>query len=73
MQNNRRRGHNEERYVINLFKELTKFKDIVSSRYGSKMLDDKGVDILGLPFNVQIKTLNNKVKLTTKERYVSGK
>jgi hypothetical protein len=57
---NRRRGHDFERKVINDIKEKTKFKDCMSSRYASKYLDDQGVDIFGLPFNIQIKTLNKK-------------
>ena len=60
---NRRRGHDFERKVINDFKKKTKFKECMSTRYASKYLDDQGVDVFGLPFNVQIKTLNKKPEI----------
>lgn len=60
---NRRRGHDFERKVIKDFKERTSFKNCTSTRYASKMLDDMGVDIYGLPFHVQIKTLNKKPEI----------
>lgn len=63
MSNNKNRGNTWERTVINEYKKRTKFTDISSSRLSSKALDNKGVDIYGLPFNVQIKTLSQKPDL----------
>jgi len=53
MNNNRRKGHNAERYYVQIFKEL--FPECQTSRYASRMLDDAGVDIAELPLLVQIK------------------
>lgn len=51
---NRQKGHNAERYYAKIFKDLG-FTFCVTSRYGSKLVDDAGIDLLNLPINVQIK------------------
>lgn len=53
--NPRRRGHNGERHYMNVFKEMG-YKRCSTSRSSSRQLDDCGVDLNGIPFNIQIKT-----------------
>lgn len=64
---NRSKGHNAERIYRKIFIELG-FKECVTSRYGSRIHDDAGVDLINLPINVQIKAgkqrnLNKKLEL----------
>ena len=54
MSNNRRRGHNFEREIAVLFRGLG-YENARTSRQSSKLLDDSGVDIDRIPFNVQCK------------------
>ena len=56
---NRAKGHNAERYYVNKFKELG-FEFCFTSRYASRMHDDAKVDLVNLPFNVQIKAGKQK-------------
>ena len=51
---NRAKGHSAERLYTKLFKEFG-FSACVTARYGSKIHDDVGIDIINLPFNVQVK------------------
>ena len=52
---NRNKGHNYERQLVKDFKKLG-YTDCVTSRYGSKMLDDKGIDLMNTgDFAVQAK------------------
>lgn len=51
---NRRKGHNAERHYMNIFKNLG-FEFCVTSRYGSRLYDDAKIDLINLPFNIQIK------------------
>lgn len=51
---NRNKGHNAERFYAKVFKDLG-FSHCVTSRYGSRIHDDAGIDLIGLPINVQIK------------------
>ena len=50
----RRKGFNAEREYARLFRELG-FPLCKTSRYGSKLHDDAGIDLINLPLNVQIK------------------
>lgn len=52
--NNRSKGHSAERLYVNIFKELG-FEYCVTARYGSRMHDDAGIDLINLPFNIQVK------------------
>lgn len=52
---NRAKGHTGERIYAKLFRELG-FPFCKTSRQASRLLDDSGIDLFGLPFNVQIKT-----------------
>lgn len=52
---NKRKGSNAERLYAKRFREDLGFKHCKTSRFGSKMHDDAGIDLIFLPFNVQIK------------------
>ena len=52
--NNRRKGHNAERYYCKIFRRIG-FSKCVTSRYGSRLHDDAGIDLINIPFHVQIK------------------
>lgn len=78
LSNNRRRGHNFEREIAILFRSLG-YKDTKTSRQTSKLLDDSGVDIDRIPFNVQCKegiqkgivysNVLNNMKIKLKENF----
>ena len=52
---NKRKGSNAERYYAKVFREDLGFAFCKTSRASNRMLDDAGVDLNFLPFNVQIK------------------
>ena len=52
---NKRKGSNAERYYAKVFREDLGFNFCKTSRQANRMLDDAGVDLAFLPFNVQIK------------------
>jgi len=56
---NKRKGSDAERYYAKIFKNLG-FSYCVTSRYGSRIHDDAGIDLINLPFNVQIKAGKQK-------------
>lgn len=56
---NRRKGHNAERHYAHLFKTIG-FKHCQTSRYGSRIYDDCGIDLINLPFLIQIKAGKQK-------------
>jgi len=64
----RTKGHNAEREYVKIFRELG-YKDCITSRLGSRMLDNAGIDLMYTPFNVQIKagykSLNYRKELTS--------
>lgn len=51
---NRSKGHNAERQYAKAFRELG-FDKCVTARYGSRLHDDCSIDLINIPFNVQIK------------------
>jgi len=51
---NRNKGHRAERLYANEFKSLG-YDKCITSRYGSRVHDDCGIDLLNVPVNVQIK------------------
>ena len=51
---NRTKGHAGERLYAKEFK-LLGYNLCVTSRYGSRQHDDCGIDLINIPFNVQIK------------------
>ena len=52
---NKRKGSNAERYYAKVFREDLGFSFCKTSRQSNRMLDDAGIDLNFLPFNVQIK------------------
>lgn len=51
---NRRKGHDAERYYCNIFKKLG-FEFCTTSRLASRLYDNAKIDLINIPFNVQIK------------------
>lgn len=56
---NRDKGHRYERWLRNFFKDLG-FVHCQTARYGSRLLDDCGIDLMNIPFWVQAKAGYNK-------------
>lgn len=52
---NKRKGSDAERYYAKIFREELGFIHCKTSRQGSKLHDDAGIDLIFLPINVQIK------------------
>lgn len=52
---NKRKGNNAEREYAEKFRQLG-FENCKTARQGAKMLDDCGIDLIFIPFNVQIKS-----------------
>lgn len=63
---NRNKGHNAERQYANEFKEMG-YSLCITSRYGSRQHDDCGVDLINIPFNVQIKAGKQRAMKPYKE------
>ena len=51
---NRTKGHHAERFYANVFKELG-YTKCVTARLGGRLFDNAGIDIINIPFNIQIK------------------
>jgi hypothetical protein len=51
---NRTKGHNAERHYVKEFQELG-FAHCKTARLGSRLHDYAGIDLICLPFNVQVK------------------
>jgi len=51
---NREKGHNAERYYAAEFRKMGHPR-CATSRYASRMHDDAGIDLVGIPFNAQVK------------------
>lgn len=71
---NRNKGHDAEREFAKVFREDLGFSYCKTARYGSRLHDDAGIDLINIPVNVQIKAgiqkgLNpSSVLRTMKER-----
>lgn len=54
---NKAKGNNAETYYAKLFREsgLVEFSKCKTSRFGSKLTDNCGIDLIFIPLNVQIK------------------
>lgn len=52
---NRTKGHDLERFVATLWRSLG-FEHCITTRNGSKKLDDCGIDLMFIPFNIQCKS-----------------
>lgn len=57
--NCRRKGAVAERHYARVFREMG-FEHCQTSRYASRYYDDLGVDLVGLPVNIQIKAGKQK-------------
>lgn len=63
---NKRKGSNAEREYAKLFRELG-FKFCLTSRQGSRIHDDAGIDLINIPFNIQIKAGKQRGMNASKE------
>lgn len=52
---NRDKGHRYERLWARIFREDLGFKFCKTARQASRLLDDSGIDLDGIPFNIQLK------------------
>lgn len=52
---NKTKGSNAERYYAKVFREDLGYTFCKTSRNGSKLHDDAGIDLIFIPFNIQIK------------------
>lgn len=68
---NKRKGSDAERLYVKEFKELG-FKHCKTSRLGSKLHDSAGIDLIFIPFNVQIKAgYDNGLNYGKELQYIS--
>jgi Holliday junction resolvase len=59
MRNNRTAGHNWEREIIRILKDMG--YDAVSARYESRRADDRGIDVISdFPYRIQAKISQNQ-------------
>lgn len=71
---NKRKGSDAERLYAKIFREELGFSHCKTSRMGSKLHDDAGIDLIFLPFNVQIKAGYDKGLNASKElKYIEDK
>jgi hypothetical protein len=56
---NKIKGSNAERYYAKIFRNLG-FLNCVTSRHGSRKHDELGIDLINIPFNIQIKAGRQK-------------
>lgn len=63
---NKRKGSNAERLYAKKFRELG-FNHCKTARLGSKLHDDAGIDLIFLPFNIQVKAGEQKGMKPVKE------
>lgn len=54
--NSRNKGGNYERWLAKFFRERFNYSFCKTSRQTSRILDDCGVDLSGLPYNIQAKS-----------------
>jgi hypothetical protein len=60
----RTKGNNFERFVVDFYKALG-YNRALSSRWGSRIMDDAKIDLCNIPFNVQCKAVEAKINYTT--------
>jgi len=71
---NKRKGSDAERYYAKIFREELGFTHCKTSRMGSKLHDDAGIDLIFVPFNIQIKAGYDKGLNPSKElKYIEDK
>jgi hypothetical protein len=64
---NKRKGSDAERLYAKIFRDELGFSHCKTARMGSKLHDDAGIDLIFLPFNVQIKAGYDKGLNPSKE------
>lgn len=52
---NKRKGSDAERYYAKKFREKLNYTHCKTARLGSRLHDDAGIDLIFIPFNIQIK------------------
>lgn len=52
---NKTKGSDAERWYAKIFREVLGFTHCKTARYGSRLHDDAGIDLINLPMNVQVK------------------
>lgn len=57
--NNKRKGNEAERYYAKKLREIG-YEHCITSRMGSKLFDDCGIDLLFVPYNIQVKAGEQK-------------
>lgn len=53
---NKTKGSNAERYYAKYFREKLGYSHCQTSRLGSRLHDNAGIDLIFIPFNIQIKS-----------------
>ena len=56
---NRQKGHHAERFYADVFRELG-YEHCITARLGGRIFDNAGIDIINIPFNIQIKAGKQK-------------
>lgn len=71
---NKRKGSAAERLYAKIFRDDLGYEHCKTSRFGSKLHDDAGIDLIFIPFNVQIKAGYAKGLNASKElKYLEDK
>lgn len=52
---NKRKGSDAERYYAKIFRDILGYTHCKTARFGSKLHDDAGIDLIFIPYNIQIK------------------
>lgn len=63
---NKRKGSDAERLYAKIFQNLG-FSQCITARQGSRISDEAGIDLINLPFNVQIKAGHQRGMCPSKE------
>ena len=66
---NRRKGHRAEQFYARTFRDLG-FSKCTTSRFGSRFHDSAKIDLVGIPFNIQIKAGRHKNLSVGKELFL---
>lgn len=56
---NKRKGSDAERFYATLFQEIG-FPFCITARLGGRLYDNAGIDLMNIPYNIQIKGGNHK-------------
>ena len=71
--NNKRKGNEAERYYAKELREIG-YEHCITSRMGSKLFDDCGIDLMLVPYNIQVKAGEQKgMKPVEVLRYMKDK